>query len=182
MINVINLLEKLNKNINYRNSINFQLKNLNSNQNYIKIEEISKLLIYLRASTINVINDFINFKKEIAYDLANNKYILNNINNFPYNYLYQIENDTSYLSSHEVLSSLFKFSKYSDPFLLTPSRGTKDNKYNVLPLKENILQEIQKANYFLIREKMSREEKKRISGRSPINNYTLIRNSNMPRK
>ena len=163
LINVINLLEKLNKNINYRNSINFQLKNLNNNQNYIKIEEISKLLIYLRASTINVINDFINF-------------------NFPYNYLYQIENDTSYLSSHEVLSSLFKFSKYSDPFLLTPSRDTKDNKYNVLPLKENILQEIQKANYFLIREKMSREEKKRISGRSPINNYTLIRNSNMPRK
>ena len=183
LINVINLLDKLNKNINYRNSINFQLKNLNSNQNYIKIEEISKLLTYLRASTINVINDFINFKKEIAYDLANNKYILNNINNFPYNYLYQIENDTSYLSSHEVLSSLFKFSKYSDPFLLTPSRDCKDYKYNVLPLKENTLQEIQKANYFLIREKMCREEKKRISGRSPNNNnYTFIRNSNIPKK
>ena len=182
LINVINLLDKLNKNINYRNSINFQLKNFNKNQNYIKIEEISKLLIYLRASTINVINDFINFKKEIAYDLANNKYILNNINNFPYNYLYQIENDTSYLSSHAVLSSLFKFSKYSDPFLLTPSRDCKDNKYNVLPLKENVLQEIQKTNYFLMREKMNREEKKRISGRSPNNNYAFNRNSNMARK
>ena len=182
LINVLNLLDKINKNISYRNSINFQLKNLNINQNYIKIEEISKLLIYLRAATINVINDFINLKKEISYDLVNNKYVLNNINNFPYNYLYQIENDTLYLSSHEILSSLFKFSKYSDPFLLTPSRDSKDNKYNVLPLKENTLQEIQKANYFLIREKMGREEKKRISGRSPTNNYTLNRNSNLGRK
>ena len=178
--NLLNILERLNKNIKLRNNINSQLKNINNN-NCPKIEDISKLLISLRKNTIDIINDFINFKKEIAYDLINNKFILHNINNFPYNYLIQIENDTSYLYSHEYLSNLYKFSKYSDPFLLNPSREIKDNsKYNIIPLNDKTLKEIQKANYYLAKEKISREERKRSLVKSPsnyCNNTILIRNN-----
>lgn len=179
---VLNLLDKLNKDINIRNSINFKLKNLNGKNTNIKIEEISRLLNSLRKSTIDVINDFINFKREISYDLVNNKYIIYNINNYPYQYLYQIENDTSYLSSHEFLSYLYKFDKYSDPFLLTPSKENKDNKFYILPLTKQDLQEIQKSNYFLIKEKINKELIKRSIERSSnnyCNNSVLIRNSNL---
>jgi len=185
LIKVLDILDKLNNDINIRNSINFQLKNLNIDNTNIKIEEISKLLISLRKSAIDVINDFINFKKEISYDLINNKYILYNINNYPYKYLYQIENDTSYLSSHEFLSNLYKFNKYSDPFLLTPSKENKDNNFYILPLSEKGLQEIKNSNYFLIKEKINKEQTKRNLMRTPnnyCNNSILIRNSNIVNK
>ena len=183
--NLLNILERLNNNIKIRNNINSNLKNINNN-NYPKIDEISKLLISLRKNTINIINDFIEFKKEIAYDIINNKFSLHNINNFPYNYLIQIENDTSYLYTHEYLSNIYKFSKYSDPFLLIPSREIKDNcKYIILPLNDSTLQDIQKANYFLIKEKINREERKRSLVKSPCNycnNTILIRNNNISKK
>ena len=180
--NLLILLEKLNKNIKSRNAIHTQLKNLSSN-NYIKIEDISRLLISLRMATIDVINDFINFKKAISYDILNNKYILSNINNYPYNYLYQLENDNSYLYTHEYLSTFYKFSKYPDPFLLSPSRENKEknNKYIILPITDFTLQEIQKANYFLMKEKINRDDRKRSIIKNPgsfcNNNTILIRNN-----
>ena len=177
---LLNILEKLNKNIKIRNNINSKLKNINNN-NYPKNEEISKLLISLRMITINIINDFINFKKEISYGIVNNKYNLTSINNYPFHYLFQLENDTNYLYYHEYLSNNYKFSKYSDPFLLNPSRENKDNnRYITLPLNDYTLQEIQKANYFLIKEKINREERKRSIVKSPSN--ILNRNNNIVKK
>ena len=182
---LLNILEKLNKNIKTRNNINSKLKNINAN-NCPKKEEISKLLISLRMITINIINDFINFKKEISYDIVNNKYNITSINNYPYHYLFQIENDTNYLYYHEYLSNIYKFSKYPDPFLLNLSKESKDNKkYITLPLNDYTLQEIQKANYFLIKEKMNRDERKRSIVKSPsnfCNNAILIRNNNIVKK
>ena len=183
--NLLVILEKLNKNIKIRNTINSQLKSINSN-NHPKTENISKLLISLRMITINIINDYINFKKKISYDILNNKYILANINSYPYHYLFQIENDTNYLYSHAYLSNIYKFSKYSDPFLINPSRECKDkNKYIILPINDYTLQEIQKANYFLFKEKINKEERKRSMIKSPINycnNAILIRNNNIVKK
>ena len=184
---LLNLLEKLNKNIKIRNNINLQLKNINNNNNYMKIEDISKLLISLRMTTVEIINNFINFKKEISYDIFNNKFMLQNINNYPYNYLIQIENDTRYLHSHPYLSNIYQFSKYSDPFLLCPSKESKDknNKYMVLPIIDYTLQDIQKANYYLIKEKINREERKRSLIKSPsnyCNNAILIRNNNIVKR
>ena len=182
---LLNILEKLNKNIKIRNNINSKLKNINAN-NCPKKEEISKLLISLRMITINIINDFINFKKEISYDIVNNKYNITSINNYPYHYLFQIENDTNYLYYHEYLSNIYKFSKYPDPFLLNLSKESKDNKkYIILPLNDLTLQEIQKANYFLLKEKMNKDERKRSIVKSPsnfCNNAILIRNNNIVKK
>ncbi len=186
--NLINLLDKLNKDINNRNNINTQLKSINFN-NCMIIEEITKLLLALRMSTIDVINDFINFKKAISYELINNKYILNNINNFPYNYLTLIENDNNYLNTHEYLSTIYKFSRYSDPFLLCPSRDNKDknSKFVILPIDDFTLEEIKKANYFLMKEKMNRDDKKRSIIKSPspsnyCNNSIFITTNNTAKK
>ena len=182
---LLNILEKLNKNIKIRNDINTQLKNITS-YNSPKKEEITQLLLSLRMITINIINDYINFKKEISYDILNNKYNLVNIYNYPNNYLIQIENDTKYLYTHEYLSNIYKFSKYPDPFLLMPSKENKDyNKYIILPIDNYTIQEIQKANYFLIKEKLNREERKKSLVKSPsnyCNNAILIRNNNIVRK
>ena len=182
--NLLNILEKLKKNIEKRKSIHLQIKNIGNlnNSNYIKIEDISKLLINLRMSSINIIKEFIKFKKEISYDVMNNKYNLVNILHFPYNCLTNIENDSTYLSAHEYLSSLFNFSKYPDPFLILPSKESKDiNKnYYVLPINNYVMKEIQKANYFLIKEKMCQESLKKNTNKSfnnfNNNNTILIRN------
>ena len=182
---LLRILEKLNKNIAIRNSINSQLKNINSN-NCPKKEDISKLLITLRIVTIDIINDYINFKREISYEILNNKYNLTNINNYPYLYILQIENDTNYLYSHEYLSNIYKFSKYSDPFLINPSSESKGkNKYIILPINNYTLQEIRKANYFLVKEKINIEEKKRSLAKSPNNYYNnskSMRNNNSAKK
>ena len=181
IMNLLNILDKLNKNITQRKNIHIQLKNSN---NYNKIEDIINLLINLRMTSINIIKYFIQFKKEISYNIINSKYKLEHIINFPSCYLTHIENDSLYLSNHEYLSSLFKFSKYPDPFLLTPSKENKDkNKnYYILPLNDNVLEEIQKANYFLIKEKMYNEIKKKQhitkSSFNFNNNSILIRNMN----
>ena len=183
IINLLNILEKLNQNLEKRKYINLQLKNISTtnNNNYIKIEFISKLLINLRISSINIIKDYIKFKKEISHDVMNNKYNLNNIFNFPHYCLNKIENDTAYLASHEYLSSLFKFSKNPDPFLLLPSKEIKliNKKYYILPINKYIMSEIQKANYYLIKEKIFQELKKKDSIKNITNlnnNSILIRN------
>ena len=184
IMNLLDILDKLNKTINQRKNIHMQLKNINNNNNFQKIQDIINLLITLRQTSIDIIKYFIQFKKEISYDIVNSKYKLENIINFPSSYLIHIENDTSYLSSNEYLSSLFKFSKYSDPFLLSPSKENKDkNKnYYILPINDNILEEIQKANLFLIKEKMYREIKKKQHINKSTNNFhnnaILIRNMN----
>ena len=184
LINILNLIQKLNNNIQTRENINLQLKNMTVN-NYLKIEEISNLLISLRLSTINFFNDLINFKKEISFDLLNNKYKLNNISNYPYNYLNVILNDTLYLSSHELLSKLYNFSNFPDPFLLKPSKKNEVNNCNLLPLEESTFKEIQKIYYFILREIINEEEKKnRAQGNSKnyCNNSILIRNNNVVKK
>ena len=184
LINILNLIQKLNNDIQSRENINLQLKNMSAN-NYLKIEEISKLLFSLRLSTINFFNDLINFKKEISIDLLNNKYKLNNLINYPYNYLNVILNDTLYLSSHEFLSTLYNFSNFPDPFLLKPSKKNEVNNYNILPLEESTFKEIQKIYYFILKEIFNEEEKKiRAQGNSKnyCNNAILIRNNNIVKK
>ena len=73
------------------------------------------------------------------------------------------------------------FRVYLDPFLILPSKESKDiNKnYYVLPINNYVMKEIQKANYFLIKEKMCQESLKKHSNKSfnNFNNNTiLIRN------
>ena len=76
--------------------------------------------------------------------------------------------------------------KYPDPFLLTPSKEVTSNKnFYLLPIDEHAKKEIQKANFFLIKEKMYRDIKKRNADKSSLylnNNSIFIRNVNNNRK
>ena len=150
---ILNHLNKLNNDIKARNSIIDKLKQI-SNNNY---DEIVKLLISLRMITIDVVNDYILFIKEISYDVLRNKFNLENIKNFDKNYINILRNDTKFLFSHNYLNKIFHFSDKNDPFLIYPSLSQiniNDNKYMLLPLDEETSQKINDCEYLLLTEKI----------------------------
>ena len=150
---IINYLNKLNSDIKTRNSIIDKLKQI-SNNNY---DEIAKLLISLRMITIDVVNDYALFIKEISNDVLKNKFNLENIKNFDKNYINILRNDTKFLFSHIYLNKIFHFSDKSDPFLKYPSSSqanNNDNKYMLLPLDDETLQKINECQYILLTEKI----------------------------
>ena len=149
-----NNLKKLNDDIKSRNEIINKIKNINNNINNNNYEEIKNLLISLRTLTINFINDYILFLKEISYDILMNKYDINKIKNFNKNYLNEIKVDTNFLKDNIHLSKIFSFFK-NDPFLIKPSiSNSNNNKYLILPLDNDIFQKINKCQYILLKEKI----------------------------
>jgi len=185
---IINHLNKLNTNIKTRNSIIDKLKQISSNNN----DEIVKLLISLRKITIDVVNDYILFIKEISYDVLRNKFNLENIKNFDKNYINILKNDTKFLFSHNYLNKIFYFSDKSDPFLKYPSSSqanNNDNKYMLLPLDDETLQKINECQYLLITEKIydysmcnnkTRVNYLLFSEEDNIINKHIIKNENYP--
>jgi len=185
---IINHLNKLNTNIKTRNSIIDKLKQISSNNN----DEIVKLLISLRKITIDVVNDYILFIKEISYDVLRNKFNLENIKNFDKNYINILKNDTKFLFSHNYLNKIFYFSDKSDPFLKYPSSSqanNNDNKYMLLPLDDETLQKINECQYLLITEKIydysmcnnkTRVNYLLFSEEDNIINNHIIKNENYP--
>ena len=150
---ILNNLNKLNTDIKTRNSIIDKLKQI-SNSNY---DEIVKLLISLRMVTIDVVNDYALFIKEISYDVLRNKFNLENIKNFDKNYINILRNDTKFLFSHNYLNKILHFCDKSDPFLIYPSSNqanSKDNKYISLPLDEETSQKIKECQYLLLTEEI----------------------------
>ena len=150
---IVNHLNKLNTDIKARNSIIGKLKKISIN-NY---DEILKLLISLRMITIDVVNDYALFIKEISCDVLKSKFNLENIKNFDKNYINILRNDTKFLFSHNYLNKIFHFSDKSDPFLKYPSSSqtyNNDNKYMLLPLDEETLQKINECQYLLLTEKI----------------------------
>ena len=147
---VLNHLNKLNTDIKTRNSIIDKLKQI-SNSNY---DEIIKLLISLRMYSIDVVNDYILFIREISYDVLRNKFNLENIKNFDKNYINILRNDTKFLYSHNYLNKIFHFSDKSDPFLIYPSLNQTNSSENKLPIDDETLQKINECQYLLLTEKI----------------------------
>ena len=158
-INELNLiknnLNKLNNDIKKRNEIINQIKNINKNIHKNKYEEIKNILLSLRIITIDIINDYILFLKDISYDVFMNKFDINKIKNFNKNYLNEIKDDTNFLKDNIYLNKIFNFG-INDPFLINPSLTKETNKNNdlSLPLDKDIFQKIYKCQYFLLKEKI----------------------------
>ena len=149
-----NNLKKINDDIKTRNEIINKIKNLKENITKNNYEEIKNLLISLRTITIDIINDYILFLKEISYDILMNKYDINKIKTFNKNYLNELKTDTDFLKDNIYLNKKFSFFK-NDPFLMNPSLSTQNNNnYILLPIDKDILQKINKCQYFLLKEKI----------------------------
>ena len=151
---ILNYLKKLNKDIHNRNDIINKIKKLNENNN---INEIKNLLLSLRLISIDVINDYILFLKEISYDTIMNKFDINKIKNLNKKYINEMKKDTDFLKDNNFLNKIFYFST-DDPFLICPSlpkeNNKKDNKYIALPINNDIFQKINKCQYILLKEKI----------------------------
>ena len=146
-------LKKLNDDIKTRKEIINNLKNFKENKNKNNNEEIKNMLISLRTITIDIINDYISFIKEISYDIIMNKYDINKIKDFNNNYLNELKTDTDFLKNNIYLNKIFSFFK-NDPFLISPSLSNSNNNYILLPIDKDMLQKINKCQYFLLKEKI----------------------------
>ena len=155
---ILNNLDILNKDIQLRNEIIAKIKNIKNNNIINNIEKIKNLLISLREKSIEIINDYILFLKDISYDVLINKFDINKIKNFDKNYINIMKNDCDFLLEDSHLNKIFHFGK-NDPFLITLSSSKmknikEKNKYLSLPINNDIFQNINKCQYFLLKEKI----------------------------
>ena len=148
---IINILNTLNENIKKRNEIIEKLKYI-SNNNENNIDEIKQLLIILSSISINVINEYNSFLKEISLDLFINKYNINRINNFDINYFFNMETDCYFLMNNPFLNKNFDFTK-NIPFLSVIDNEITKNKiyfckYILFKAKiyQDLLNEKEKSN------------------------------------
>ena len=169
---ILNYLNKINEDIKKRNEIINKIKSFN---NYNDIEELKKLLNSLRIISIDVIFDYMLFIKEISYSLMINKLNLEDIKDFNRDYLNVMKNDTNFLYYHNNLNKIFNFNKTNDPFLLNPSsekqKNNSEKKYEVLSINEEILEKINKCEYFLLTEEICQCSKNK--NKFNINNLLL---------
>ena len=179
-------IENLNNKIKNRSEVILKIKGLNKKES--QIANVIQLLLSLRKITIEIVNEYINFKQNISYDVLNNKFNESNIKNYNKDFLKAISEDINFLFSHEYLNKLFKFSESNDPFLLTPSDATviKNTTYNLLPISENILKEIHKCERFLLKEKINANlqlnKNNETLNVNNTNNYIITSNSfNFPK-
>ena len=154
---ILKYLKTLNKDIQKRNDIIDKIKKIKDNFENYNINEIKNLLLSLRLISIDIINDYILFLKEISYDAIINKFDINTIKNFNKNYINEMKKDTDFLKDNHFLNKIFYFST-NDPFLICPSLSNdnkkKDNKYLMLPINNEIFQKINKCQYILLKEKI----------------------------
>ena len=158
---ILNYLNKLNEDIKKRNDIIDKIKfynyvNFNGNKN--KIEEMKDILKELRMVSIEVVNDYIIFCKEISFDVLRNKININDIKSFNKTYINTMKTDTLFLSKNNCLNKVFYLDNKSDPFLICPSliyqKNIDDNKYIQLPIDEETMEKINKCQYFILTEKI----------------------------
>ena len=154
---ILNNLSILNKDIQLRNDLIAKIKNIKNNNIINNIKEIKNLLISLREKSIEVINDYILFLKDISYDVLINKFDITKIKNFDRNYINKMNNDIDFLSDDSNLNKIFHFRK-NDPFLISLNsskvNNIKENKYLPLPISNDQLQNINKCQYLLLKEKI----------------------------
>ena len=157
---ILNYLNQLNEDIKKRNDIIDKIKfynYVNFNENEKNIEEMKNLLISLRMVSIDVVNDYISFCKEISFDVLRNKINLDDIKSFNKAYINTMKTDTIFLNENIYLNKVFYFNNKSDPFLICPSlfsKNIKDNKYIKLPIDEETLNKINRCQYFMLTEKI----------------------------
>ena len=178
---ILENIGNLNHKINIRNNLITKLKNLKNDS--MKIEEITKLLCNLRKISIDIVNKYFIFNQTISYDVLNKKFNDKKIKNYDKSYLKKMQTDTNFLYQHEYLRKLFKFSENNDPFLITPSiqeenKENSRNTYNILPINDNISQQIRNCQYILLREKINdftniNKVKKEKNEINTINNFII---------
>ena len=147
---------------------NMQKKN-NSDENLIN--DINYSLKELRMNSISIVKNYIELRKICGYESLMNKLDIDRIPGLKKNYLIIMKNDTDFLSN----SSLIKYFSFlpSDPFL-TSIGYEKENSKQIIPISEEIKEEIKEYQYIFIDEIIFNEINKLNSFNNLYrNDYTL---------
>ena len=158
--NVNNILQNINKNIQYREEIIISIQKLendlknNNNDKENILNEITKNLNNLRLISIEITNNYMSLRKEIGYETYCQKFYINKIVNFNKNYLLQMKNDTDFFNKTE-LKNYYEFAHESDPFL-TNLNIEIENKIKI-PIENENLNKIKECQFFLLNEMIFNE-------------------------
>ena len=158
--NVNNILQNINKNIQYREEIKISIQKLendlknNNNDKENILNEITKNLNNLRLISIEITNNYMSLRKEIGYETYCQKFYINKIVNFNKNYLLQMKNDTDFFNNTE-LKNYYEFAHESDPFL-TNLNIEIENKIKI-PIENENLDKIKECQFILLNEMIFNE-------------------------
>ena len=170
---IFNIISSIVNNINDRDNIIFRLQKSYyedigndagdiNNYNYDEetIKQIISLLLDIRKFSVEIVNNIVLLRKEIAYDIIMNKYDINKILVYPNDYLVKMNNDLDFLVSTP-LNKYFNFSK-SDPFLIKlnieSNNNNNNNIYELPEIKEeNALAIIDSYEYLMNDEIVNQE-------------------------
>ena len=157
--NVNNILQNINKNIQYREEIIISIQKLendlkNNNDKENILNEITKKLNNLRLISIEITNNYMLLRKEIGYETYCQKFYINKIVNFNKNYLLQMKNDTDFFNNTE-LKNYYEFAHESDPFL-TNLNIEIENKIKI-PIENENLDKIKECQFILLNEMIFNE-------------------------
>ena len=123
IINMINIIQEKMK---ARNDLLTKIKSIiNINNN--NFNEIKRLLTLLTNASMDIIEEYDSFIKEISLDCLLNKYNIERINNFNINYLSQMEKDTNFIMNNPFLNKIFNFDKNYPSLILIKNENKEIN-------------------------------------------------------
>ena len=170
-------------------TLNIQLSNIlktkSPESNEEILENISEEIQKLRRYTINIVNSFINFRKEFNHFSLEGKFNINRLEKrfcFDRNYLIKMKDELHFIKDGYIK---FFFNIYNDnsPFLIKASdiNNNNDSFIRKVPISDDEREEIKKCQFLIYQDLIFYQNRNYISGKiyrkiSPIKNFSNNKN------
>ena len=170
-------------------TLNIQLSNIlktkSPESNEEILENISEEIQKLRRYTINIVNSFINFKKEFNHFSLEGKFNINRLEKrfcFDRNYLIKMKDELHFIKDGYIK---FFFNIYNDnsPFLIKASEinNNNDSFIRKVPISDDEREEIKKCQFLIYQDLIFYQNRNYIHGKiyrkiSPIKNFSNNKN------
>ena len=170
-------------------TLNIQLSNIlktkSPESNEEILENISEEIQKLRRYTINIVNSFINFKKEFNHFSLEGKFNINRLEKrfcFDRNYLIKMKDELHFIKDGYIK---FFFNIYNDnsPFLIKASEinNNNDSFIRKVPISDDEREEIKKCQFLIYQDLIFYQNRNYINGKiyrkiSPIKNFSNNKN------
>jgi len=184
------ILLKLKNSIKERNDCLFELKNLNKQLSEVLknkspesneeiMEFISNEIQKLRKCTINIVNSFVNFRKEINQFSMDGKYNINRLEKrfcFDRNYLIKMKEELHFIKDGYI-KFFFDVNDDNSPFLIKASENNSNESFiRKVPISDDEREEIKKCQFLIYQDLIFYQNRNYFKGNifrkiSPIKKY-----------
>ncbi len=184
------ILIKLKNSIKERNNCLLELKNLNKQLSEVLknkspesneeiFEFISNEIQKLRKCTINIVNSFVNFRKEINQFSMDGKYNINRLEKrfcFDRNYLIKMKEELHFIKDGYI-KFFFDVNDDNSPFLIKASESNSNDSFiRKVPITEDEREEIKKCQFLIYQDLIFYQNRNYFNGNifrkiSPIKKY-----------